>query len=103
MFVDFAHQISGFLFKFAQAIFGRQLILDVAQNEAIPSAALQLEARNTGLGREPSTIAANHIESPWHPGERSSYAIEFLCYGAQLLSAGRTQQRSHFVICKSLP
>ncbi len=44
LFGDFAQQIGGFFFEFAKAVFGGQLILDIAENQAEAGSVAHFEA-----------------------------------------------------------
>jgi hypothetical protein len=78
MLGDFALKIGGLCLQLAKAVLGSQLILHIPQNDAVPTAARQVETRKAGLSGELRTVRTNGIEAAWNPGRVLAGSVQFL-------------------------
>src|SRR5262249_22691285 len=78
MLGDFAVKIGGLCLQLAQAVLGSQLILHIPQNDAVPTAARQVETKKACLSGELRTVPQQGIETAWDSGRVLAGSVQFL-------------------------
>src|SRR4029077_2291583 len=61
---DFTEQIGSFLLELAQAVFRCNLVLYIAENQAVPTASMHIKAGNARFGSKCRGIRTDGVEPP---------------------------------------
>jgi hypothetical protein len=102
-FLNLTLEIGSFLFQFPQAVFCRQLLLHVSQDDAVAVLARQFETGDTAFGRKARSIGPNRVKPPWYPGRIFSRQIQPLRKVRQLLGARWAEECGQIPIHQGLP